>query len=117
MATNKLPTETWEQIKFVEWFKKTYPDVIIIYIHNGGTRSLIERVQQRCLGLHPGTSDLFVPEFKLWIEMKRTKLSRVSDEQKVFMKDMHKIGYQYIIGYGWEDAKSQVLEMQLGEIK
>jgi len=106
----QIPSEDTEQINFVEWFRKTHPNVVIMAIWNGGTRSPGERAKQIAMGLHPGAADLFVPVLGLWIEMKRTKGWVWKDEQKEFSKYCNSIGHEYILGVGFEGAKYQVSE-------
>lgn len=67
---------------------------------------------KRC-GFKAGASDyiLAIPTAKypaLWIEMKRTLLGVVSEEQAAFQAKMLAIGYAAVICRGWEAAKSQI---------
>lgn len=103
-----IPREKSEQIEFVAWFKKTYPDVVIMMIRNDGTRSFAERPEQLLMGLHPGAADLFIPAWHLWVEMKRIKGWVQSDVQKQFEKDMNACGYAYLLCNGFESAKEQI---------
>lgn len=54
--------------------------------------------------------DLQVPEWRLFIEMKRRKNGRVSQEQKDIMAELERVGYTCIVGYGWEDVQKKVLQ-------
>ena len=56
-----------------------------------------------------GVPDLFIPEWRLWVEMKRKKGSYLSSEQKIIKERLEGIGYSYIVGKGAEDASSQVI--------
>ena len=105
-----IPSEFKEQCDFVEWFKKEYKGVVIMSIRNGGSRSPRERVDQLMEGLHPGAADLFVPEFRLWIEFKRKKGGIQSDKQKEFEDYVINIGYDYFLAMGFEDGKAKLLE-------
>ena len=55
-----------------------------------------------------GVPDLFIPEWQLWIEMKRTKGGSVSMEQKDWMLYLQKVGYCVKVCKGAEDAKGQI---------
>ena len=104
----KSPSESSEQISFVLWFKFNYPDVTIFSIPNGGSRNKAEAMKLKKEGILAGVSDLFVPEWRLWIEMKRIKGGTVSKEQKSFMIEMERVGYQCYVARGFEQAKEVI---------
>lgn len=106
-----IPSEDTEQIEFVEWFRKIYPDIVIMAIWNGGTRTPGERTKQIAMGIHPGAADLFIPAWGLWVEMKRTKGYAWSYEQREFSDYCDSIGHHYFIGIGFEDAKEKILSL------
>jgi hypothetical protein len=58
----------------------------------------------------PGIPDLFCPEWRLWVEMKRIKGGVVSPEQKGMIEYLRGVEYHVIVGKGAEDAKAQILE-------
>jgi hypothetical protein len=55
--------------------------------------------------------DLCVPEWSLWIEMKRQEGGRLSEKQKDWIAYLEEIGHTVIVGKGWEDARAQVLSL------
>ena len=57
-----------------------------------------------------GIPDLFIPEWRLWVEMKRKTGGRLSTEQKSMINYLQNIGYTVIVGIGAGDASRQVLE-------
>jgi hypothetical protein len=59
-------------------------------------------------GVVAGIPDLHVPEWDLYIEMKRTKGGIVSDEQWDIMKKLTHAGKRCLIGRGFDDAKAQI---------
>ena len=59
-------------------------------------------------GVSAGVPDLFVPEWLLWVEMKRQTGGVVSPVQKDWISYLEGIGHRVIIGKGFEDAKRQV---------
>lgn len=114
------PTEKSEQIEVVRWFKETYPGTVIMMIRNDGYRTFSERPEQLLMGLHTGASDLYIPAWHCWVEMKRVKGSVWSDEQKAFCDYVRSIGDDYLLCYGAEDAKKQIIEVfnfKKGEMK
>jgi hypothetical protein len=101
-------SEHLEQVIFVAWFRKTHQGVIIFAIPNGGGRSITQGVALKSEGVLAGIPDLFIPEWRLWIEMKRAKGGRVSNEQKEFKIYLEKVGYEVIICKGAEDAMCKI---------
>jgi len=103
--TKKQVSEHIEQTNFINWFKVNYPKIIIFAIPNGGFRAGLAGAKLKKEGVLKGVSDLFIPELKLFIEMKRVKGSYASKEQKQFIKDMIALGYKAEIAKGFEAAK------------
>lgn len=109
----RIKLEAEEQKMFVAWFKETYPDTDIMLIRNDGTRTPAERTDQLLMGLLPGASDLFIPDWLCWIEMKRSvaSLSTWDEKQQAFAERRRNAGQKYLLCHGFEDAKRQVLEV------
>jgi hypothetical protein len=105
-----IPTEDAEQMLFVQWFRRAYPGVRIFAIPNGGARHIAVAAKMKATGVSKGVPDLFVPEWKLWIEMKRIKGGTLSPEQKDWISYLESIGYACIVGKGCEDAKAQIVQ-------
>lgn len=103
-------SEHLEQAHLVMWFRRTYPDTLIFAIPNGGMRSKSQAMKLKVEGVVPGIPDLFVPEWKLWIEMKKVKGGVVSKEQQAMIKYLQSVGYDVIVGHGAEDAINQLTE-------
>lgn len=104
-----IPSEFTEQCNFVNWFRHTYPGVILMSIRNGGYRQESERQSQMLEGLYPGVADLFCPEFNLWIEFKKIKNYVWKPEQKQFKEDIESIGHKYILAIGCDNGKDQII--------
>lgn len=102
-------SEHVEQREFVSWFRKTHPSILIFAIPNGGKRGHAEALRLKCDGVVPGVPDLFIPEWKLWVEMKIVKGGKVSPEQRDMMIHLSGIGYDCIVGHGFDDAKEKIL--------
>lgn len=109
-----IPTEDEEALAFMEWVH-TQKDIrdFIIHIPNEGKRSYAQGKRMVQKGLTKGVADYFIaiPRLNfagLWIELKRRKLFRISDEQKIFLDRMRSKGYVTAIACGWEEAKQLV---------
>ena len=104
----KIPSEHHEQALLVQWVRRTYPGVLIHSIPNGGHRSKLTAAALKVEGTVAGIPDLFIPAWKLWIEMKRTKGGVVSPDQKNIIAYLESVGYQVIVGKGFLHAKEQI---------
>lgn len=114
--SKKIKSEFEEQCEFVQWFKKTYPGVVIMSIRNHGSRTPRERVDQIREGLHPGAADIYIPKWHLWIEFKKSKGGILSEQQEKFMDYVvRECGDSWILAEGFEKAKEDVLSF-LGKI-
>jgi len=107
-------SEHQEQVAVVEWFRAQYPllKMALFAIPNGGLRHIRVAMTLKKEGVISGVSDLFlmVPRgtfHGLFIEMK-TKKGKLSENQKEFIKIAINMGYQVIVGYGFEDAKNKI---------
>ena len=56
----KCPTEDAEQITFVNWFRKKFPNILIFAIPNGGFRHKTTARQLKLTGVEKGIPDLFI---------------------------------------------------------
>ena len=103
-----MKTEHEEQRELVSWFRRTYNQVRIFAIPNGGARGLATAARLKAEGATAGVPDLFVAAWCLWIEMKREKGGAVSAEQKDWLAYLSGIGHTAIVAKGCEDAKRQI---------
>lgn len=108
LSTDRIPTEHEEQREVVHWFRKTWPGVRIFAIPNGGFRSVSTAGRLKVEGVSPGVPDLFIPEWPLWVEMKRTKGGVLSTDQKDWIAYLESVGYCVRVCKGAEDAKHQI---------
>lgn len=104
----KIDSEHVEQVRFVAWFRSIYPEVLIFAIPNGGYRSKILAMKLKSEGVVPGVPDLFIPEWKLFIEMKRSRGGRLSDAQKSMIPYLESIGYRAVVCYGYDHAVATI---------
>ena len=103
-----VPLEHDEQVGFVNWFRSEYPAVLIFAIPNGERRAISVAKRLKAEGVVRGIPDLFVPEWNLWIEMKRAKGGRLSPEQKEIICHLDQC-HTVIVGLGARDASRQVV--------
>ena len=110
-----MESEHLQQVRLVSWFRKTYPDTRIFAIPNGGGRSMAQGASLKAEGVQAGVPDLCVPQWGMWIEMKREAGSVVSPVQKDWIQYLEGIGHKVIVGKGFEDAKRQILDVKKPE--
>jgi len=101
----KVPTEHQEQVLFIQWFRRSYPDVRIFAIPNGESRSKSAGARLKAEGVSAGVPDLFIPAWNTWIEMKRSKGGRVSDKQKDWIAYLGSVDHQVFVCAGFDVAK------------
>jgi len=115
-STNIHPSEHEEQKGFVTWFRQKFPAVLIFAIPNGEHRSISVGKRLKAEGVMRGVPDLFIPQFSIWIEMKRVSGGRLSAEQKEMIQYLRRIGHTVIVGKGATDASRQLLEIMKKDI-
>lgn len=104
-------SEHMEQVQLVSWFRKTYEGVLIFAIPNGGQRNAVTASFLKAEGVVAGIPDLFVPQYNLWIEMKKAEGGRLSAIQKERIAYLKSIGHKAIVGFGFEDAKDKIINI------
>ena len=125
---NKLPvpTESEEQIALFEWaqlMQNKHPELELLHhIPNGGKRPIGVARKLKTEGTKSGLPDICFPVpwgncHGLYIELKRTKGSSISDPQKWWIEQLNIQGYLAIFCYGWEDARKVILNYLKFEIR
>jgi hypothetical protein len=84
--------------------------VLIFAIPNGEKRSITVAKRLKAEGVVRGIPDLFIPQWNLWVEMKRKTGGRLSPEQKSMIGYLEGVGHKVIVGKGAGDASRQILE-------
>lgn len=110
ILSEQVPSEHYEQVRFVGKFKIKYPGVRIFAVPNGGHRGKLTATKMKNEGVSPGVPDLYIPAWKLWIEMKRIKGGSVSPDQKDWIAYLEGIGDTVAVCRGSDDALSMVAE-------
>lgn len=108
--TNTLPSEHEEQVGIVNWIRRKFPEVVVFAIPNGDKRSISVAKRLKAEGVVAGVPDLFIPDWNLWIEMKKQKGGRLSAAQKDMIEHLERIGHTVIVGYGATDASQKITD-------
>ena len=115
----KLPTEGEEQATLFTWAQmqsRRRPELkLLFHIPNGGSRNKIEAAHLKAQGVKSGVPDLFLPVargvwYGLFVELKRQKGGRVSDQQRRWIEALERQGYRAEIACGWKDAAQIITE-------
>ena len=113
-----VPTESDEQISLFQWAErqdKVYPELRLMYhIPNGGLRNKVTAARLKAEGVKPGVPDIFLPAPRgrwhgLYIELKRRKGGKVSDEQAAWIYSLDKMGYKVAVCRGWTEASEVIV--------
>ena len=110
----KCPSESVEQISFVNWVRQTteHGD-LIIHVRNEGKRTHSQTQRHKVEGMCPGAADIIIPGKPTFVcEMKKqdhTK-SRWQDGQQEFLRQAQVNGAFVCIALGNEGAKQAYRE-------
>ena len=118
-------TEHEEQKALIKWWSTAcngfgIPEVCLFAIPNAARRSMKIASMLKAEGMRSGIPDLIlaVPRGEkhgLFIEMKKTKGGRVSDNQKIMLSAFSEQGYETQVCKGFEAAKSVIENYLKGE--
>jgi len=101
-------SEHIDQVRTVGWFRATFRDVLIFAIPNGGQRSRTAGYKLKLEGVVAGVPDLFIPEWRLFVEMKKEG-GRLSPAQKELIPILEAAGYTVLVPQGFEQARDMLL--------
>lgn len=104
-----MRSESTEQVMLVARIRQFHPSVLVFAIPNGGKRDPKEAARLKKEGTLAGVPDLCVAEprgpwHSLYIEMKRQKGGRVSEEQKKVIARLEAKGFKVVVAEGLEPA-------------
>lgn len=115
----RVPLEETEQMCLMEWaalMERAHPELRWLHaIPNGGLRSKTEAARLKRQGVKAGVADLCLPCARngchgLYIEMKRQKGGRLSDEQDEFGQFVTEQGYRWLRCNGWQAAAQAIAD-------
>lgn len=114
-----VASEAQEQAAVISWWRlahKSYgvPEYTLLHIANEGTGSAARGRLQKRQGVRAGVADLFlsVPRGAfsgLWIEMKRQRDGYVRPQQKEFLSEMQRLGYDCAVCRGADAARQKIV--------
>lgn len=108
-----VPLETQEQQALFQWaemMSTRWPELKLLYhIPNEGKRSRKAGARLKAEGLRPGVPDICLPVARsgnhgLYIELKRVKGSRVTQDQIQWIEELLKQGYAAAVCRGCDEA-------------
>lgn len=115
------PSESVEQQRLFQWaegMSLKYPELDSMYkISNEGKRSRKNGARMKAEGLRKGVPDVCLPVARcgchaLYIEMKRMKDGRPSEDQLDWINKLTRNGNMALVCHGWEQA-ADVIENYL----
>lgn len=119
---NDTPHESAEQTALFKWAAYSagrYPELRLMHaIPNGGSRDPREARNLKAQGVKAGVPDICLPVPRggyhgLYIELKRRKGGRLSEEQAVWIDRLNRLGYRAVVCRGWDAARAEI-EAYLG---
>ena len=110
--------EHTEQVNLMKWWalachKYNLDERVLFAIPNGGERNIVVAARLKAEGVRSGVPDLFLAcghnsYNGLFIEMKKAKGGRVSDNQKCYLDILKTRGYAVVVCHGWNEARSAI---------
>ena len=116
-GTSWQPSEEQEQEAVFEWvvlMRNQYPELDLLYhCPNGADRHPAVAAKLKRQGVKAGVPDLFLPVARggfhgLYIELKRRKGGRVSEEQASWLKALEGQMYRAVVCHGAEEACDEI---------
>lgn len=114
---NNPPTEAQEQRDLFRWAaleRGRYPELQLMYhVPNGGSRHPYEARNLKQQGVKPGVPDICLPVARggyhaLYIELKRTRNGRVSEDQRAWLGALARVGNKAVVCRGWNEARQEI---------
>lgn len=118
MNRTNVPSEASEQTALFEWAEYaacSRPELrLLFHCPNGGSRNPREAHNLKLQGVKAGVPDICLPVARggyhgLYIELKRTKGGRLSEEQRAWLACLTRQGYKAVMCHGWLDAKQTII--------
>ena len=114
-----VPKEADEQRTLIEWAtlqSGKYPELKLLFaIPNGEFRHMSTGKALKAMGVKAGVPDICLPVARgiyhgLYVELKRQKNSRTSDEQEGWLDALSRQGYLAIVCKGWHEASEVIMQ-------
>jgi hypothetical protein len=119
-----VASESAEQQALFQWAElasgKHYELGLLFAIPNGSHKSIATAMRFKREGLKAGVPDILLPVarggfYGLFVELKRVRGGRMSEEQWQWRAALLCEGYQCVICKGWEEAAKQIENYLKGE--
>ena len=113
------PTENAEQAALFQWAELAsgaHPELRLLYaIPNGGLRDGRTAAILARTGVKSGVPDLCLPVARggwhsLYLELKRAKGGRVSENQKNWINALNDQGNKAVVCRGWQQAQDMIMD-------
>lgn len=106
-----------EQVNLINWFATQYPKYAtrLVATPNGGARNIVVAKKLKSEGVRKGFPDLNLPVAKkgfhgLYIELKKTKGGKLSEEQREWLAFLNNEGYKAVCCHGWDEARAVIVD-------
>lgn len=113
----KSGTEHGHQRALFAWAAKSgIPELSLMFaIPNGGLRDPRTAAKLKAEGVKSGVPDIFLPVARhgvhgLFIELKKPKKGRASDNQSDWIDRLRAQGYGAAIAHGWDEAREIIFK-------
>ncbi|AZS49321.1 VRR-NUC domain-containing protein [Entomomonas moraniae] len=110
-----------EQVALINWFATQFPKYAtrLVATPNAAKRSLKLAAMMKAEGMRKGFPDLNLPVARkgfhgLYIELKRTKGGKLSDEQGEWLDFLSSEGYKAVCAKGWDEARAVIIDYMRG---
>jgi hypothetical protein len=105
----KCPLESNEQITFINWIRRTHPEIgkVATHIRNEGKRSYGQAARQKAEGMVKGASDILIPASPAFVcEMKRADHTKSvwQDGQLEYLTQAQELGAFACVALGHAGA-------------
>lgn len=122
-TAESVPREDTEQECLFRWAAyqcRVYPELQLMYhIPNGGARDRVTGARLKAQGVKRGVPDICLPVARggkhgLYIELKRQRGGRVSEDQRMWLDELDKQGYAVAVCRGWQEAAAEIKQYMAG---
>lgn len=115
-----VPTEHWEQTQLFAWAANHQVLDLMYAIPNGGKREIQTAMRLKAEGVKAGVPDICLPvpigkKHGLYIELKRRKFGKLSDDQGRWLEALSREGYVCAVCAGWIAARDVIIDYMRGE--
>lgn len=104
-----LPESTI-QADIVKWVRFHYPHLTIFHIPNGEVRSASVGRKLKRMGVLKGVFDLYLMDYHLFIEVKRTEKDKLSLDQLKFKTTAVATNHKVMEVHGFKEAVAKLRE-------